>query len=414
MPASNIIAAQEQIAEPTSHAAPAYNVSIGYLRAFITLLVVAHHAALAYIPFAPQQPPSSLTVPIRIWQAFPVVDAQRSVALGLLAGFNDIFFMALMFFISGLFVWRSVQFKGAASFLRDRARRLGLPFLGAAAIVAPLAYYPTYLQSGAGGGLAGYWQQWRALGNWPGGPAWFVWVLLAFDGIAAGLFLLLPKWAEILGRVTSSAQGRPVLFFLCLALFSGAVYVPVAVAVTPFTWSTWGPFTFQTSRGLHYLVYFLVGVGVGAYGLGRGLLARDGKLARRWWLWCAASLVAFAVATGVGLAAMTVHLGSRGWEIAGDAAFALSCAASSFAFLALFVRFAKKRNRILDSLTENAYGMYLVHYAFVSWLQLALLKTKLPGFAKGTLVFTVAALLSWGTAALLRHIPLSRTSRTHA
>jgi len=410
MPASNV-AVQEQPSKPpgpTSVAAPAYNVSIGYLRAFVTLLVVAHHAALAYIPFAPQQPPSSLAGPLRLWQAFPVVDAHRSVALGLLVGFNDIFFMALMFFVSGLFVWRSLRHKGVASFLRDRALRLGLPFIATAAMVAPLAYYPAYIQSGAGGGLAGYWQQWRALGNWPAGPAWFVWVLLAFDGIAAGLLFLLPNWGEILGRITSGAHRHPILFFLLLLLLSGAVYVPLAVAFSPFRWSAWGPFTFQTSRGLHYLVYFVLGIGVGAYGLERGLLARDGNLARRWWLWCAASLVAFAVATSVGIAAMTVHLGSRGWEIAGDCGFALSCAASSLAFLALFARFAKQRNRISDSLTENAYGIYLVHYAFVSWLQLALLKTQLPGLAKGTLVFTGALLLSWGTTALLRRIPSAR------
>ncbi len=152
-------------------------------------------------------------------------------------------------------------------------------------------------------------------------------------------------------------------------------------------------------------MYFLLGAGVGAYGLDRGLLARDGKLARRWWLWSLAALVAFAIATGVGLAAMTVHLGSRPWEIAGDSGFVISCAASSFAFLALFVRFARSRGRIWNSLSANAYGIYLVHYTFVSWLQLALLKLQMPAIAKGSLVFGAAVLLSWGTTAALRRIP---------
>jgi surface polysaccharide O-acyltransferase-like enzyme len=116
----------------------------------------------------------------------------------------------------------------------------------------------------------------------------------------------------------------------------------------------------------------------------------------------------------VGIAAVTVHLGSRGWEIAGDFGFVISCAASSFAFLALFVRFAARRNRVFDSLNQNAYGIYLVHYAFVSWLQLALLKAHMPGLAKGSVVFLGAVVLSWGTAALLRRIPLSRVSRRYA
>ena len=85
-------------------------------------------------------------------------------------------------------------------------------------------------------------------------------------------------------------------------------------------------------------------------------------------------------------------------------AFVLSCAASSFLFLALFVRFARKPNRVMDSLSANAFGIYLVHYACVSWLQLALLASPLSGAAKGTLVFTGAVLLSWGLSAAARRL----------
>jgi hypothetical protein len=379
-------------------------VSIGYLRAFITLLVLAHHAVLAYHPFAPA-PPASLAAQPRWWQAFPVVDSQRWTGFALLASFNDIFFMALMFFLSGLFVCKSLQRKGSTPFLRDRAARLGVPFLVAAAVIAPLAYYPTYLQTGGGGGFAGYWQQWRSLGNWPAGPAWFVWVLLAFDVVAAALVFVLPRWGDALGRLASAAGQRPIRFFVLLVAVSAVAYIPLAIVFNPFAWSAFGPFTFQTSRLLHYLAYFLVGAGVGAYGVDRGLLAPDGKLARRWALWAVGALVSFGVATGVAIAAITVHIGSRGWEVAGDATFVLSCAASSFAFLALFVRFAKTRRRVWDSLSENAYGMYLIHYVFVSWLQYSLLRAGLPAIAKGSLVFLGTALLSWGATAALRRIP---------
>jgi Acyltransferase family len=379
-------------------------VAISYLRAFVTLLVLAHHAVLAYHPFAPP-PPASLLAQPRWWPAFPVIDSQRWTGFAVLVGFNDTFFMALMFFLSGLFVWKSLQRKGSAQFMRDRALRLGLPFLVAAAVVAPLAYYPSYLQTGAGGGVAGFWQQWRSLGNWPAGPAWFVWVLLAFDLIAAGLFLLMPKWGDRLGKVASGAERRPALFFGALVALSAAVYIPLAIVFNPFAWADFGPFFFQTSRGLHYLLYFLLGAGVGAYGPERGLLATDGKLARRWALWAVAALIAFVAASGVGIAAMTVHLGSRAWETIADFGFVVSCAASSFAFLALFVRFAGTRRKLFDSLSENAYGMYLVHYAFVSWLQYALLKMALPAIAKGLVVFPSAVALSWATVATLRRIP---------
>jgi len=381
------------------------SVAIGTLRAVITVLVVAHHAVLAYNPFAPP-PPSSLLSEPRFWGAFPVVDSHRWGAGGLLTSFNDMFFMALMFFLSGLFVWASLQRKGAGTFLRDRARRLGIPFVFAAAVVAPLAYYPAYLQTG-GSGFAGFRLQWLALGNWPAGPAWFLWVLLAFDAVAAGLFLLAPRWGDRIGRLTAGARERPARFFLLLAAVSAVAYIPMEILVNPFAWATFGPFFVQTSRVLHYLVYFLAGVGVGAFGLERGLLAPDGKLARRWLRWSIAAVVVFGAALAVIIAALSAATHPpvpRGLEIAGDLGFVLSCAASGFAFLALFGRFAR-RTRLLDSLRENAFGIYIFHYAFVSWLQYALLPAGLSGFLKAAVVTLGALALSWGTTAAVRRIP---------
>jgi peptidoglycan/LPS O-acetylase OafA/YrhL len=389
---------------PASAAPGGYNLAIGYLRAFITLLVLAHHAVLAYHPAAPP-PPASLVAQPRWWQAFPVVDKASWSGFGLLVGYNDTFFMSLMFFLSGLFLWRSLERKGSVHFLRDRILRLGPPFAVAAAFIAPLAYYPAYLQTDATAGFAGFWREWLALGNWPAGPAWFVWLLLAFDCTAAALFALVPRWGEVLGRMLSGVSRRPAVFFALMVAVSAAVYIPLALIFNPFEWTVFGPFFFQTSRLLHYYFYFLAGAGVGACGLERGLLAPDGKLARRWPLWMIGSLVAFAVALVVFLAAISAKSSPQLWGIAGGFTFALSCAASSLFFLAIFVRFARTRTRVFDSLRDNAYGMYLIHYAFVSWLQLALLRAPLSGLTKGVLAFLGTALLSWGAVAALRRIP---------
>jgi surface polysaccharide O-acyltransferase-like enzyme len=91
--------------------------------------------------------------------------------------------------------------------------------------------------------------------------------------------------------------------------------------------------------------------------------------------------------------------------VSGDFSFVVSCAASSFAFLAFFLRFARSRVAMFDSLRDNAYGIYLVHYAFVSWLQYALLGAALPAVAKGSMVFLGAVALSWAASALLRRVP---------
>ena len=114
---------------------------------------------------------------------------------------------------------------------------------------------------------------------------------------------------------------------------------------------------------------------------------------------------AFGLAVAITVITMTSHMGSQLWIAIGGLSFVLSCAASSFAMLAIFLRFARPRVPLWDSLSDNAYGIYLVHYAFVSWLQYAMLPAPLGAPAKGAIVFLAALALSWFTAALLRRVP---------
>ncbi|HLK62707.1 MAG TPA: acyltransferase [Bryobacteraceae bacterium] len=390
-------------AESRTVASPSYNVSLGYLRAFITVLVVAHHAVLAYHPYAP--PPAGSLNAQPWWRAFPVLDSQRSTLFALLVAFNDVFFMSLMFFLSGLFVWKSLRRKGAGSFVRDRVLRLGLPFVFAAAVLAPLAYYPAYLQVSARPSVMEFWRQWLSLGDWPAGPAWFVWVLLAFGCVAALSYRIAPTWAPRLGERLSSISASPARFFLFLVAVTAAVYIPMAVIFNSLRWTAVGPFTFQTSRIFHYLAYFLIATALGAWGIDRGLLERGGKLARRWPVWTLGALIAFASVIVITVIAISAKGGSPALTFIGSFAFVVSCATSSLMFLAIFVRFAGSSVAVFDSLRDNAYGIYLLHYAFVSWLQYRMLGVALPALVKGSAVFVAALLLSWGTAAAIRRIP---------
>jgi len=385
------------------------NVPLGALRAVLTLLVVAHHAFLAYHPWAPA-PATSLIAEPRFWAAFPIVDTQRSQGIDLLIGWNDTFFMSLLFLLSGLFAWPSLVRKGARGFFRDRLIRLGLPFLVAAGLLAPLAYLPTYLAAVRHGAPqpGSFLDQWFALGTWPAGPAWFLWVLLAIGGAAAIAYRVAPGWGTVLGRWSGRLSGRPALYFAALVAASAAAYLPLAAAFRPETWLHFGPCWIQISRALHYTVYFAAGAGLGAFSLDRGLLDPRGKLARRWPLWGIAAAISFAAGI-VALLAILDSFPSGGPSFAlttaGNLTFVLCCGLTSFAVLAIFLRFARHSNRWLDSLTANAYGIYLLHYVGVSWLQLALLDTPARGAVKGLVVFLGAVAASWGATALLRQMP---------
>jgi hypothetical protein len=380
------------------------NIPLGYLRAFITVVVVAHHAFLAYHPYAP--PPSRSLGRSLIWTAFPIVDSHRAPGIDLIVGFNETYFMSLMFLLAGIFVWASLKRKGPAGYARDRTLRLGIPFALGAGILAPLAYYPAWLQTGGAAGP--FWKQWLALGVWPAGPAWFLWVLLAFACLAAAIAVAFPRFGETLGTISGRLSTRPIAWFAALGAVSAIAYLPMAWAFTPEHWTTFGPFFVQTSRILHYAVYFFAGLGLGSWGVDRGILASDGKLARRWPVWLMASLVAFVTTVGLVLtivSTFTTGGPSRALLTTANASFVVSCASSSLAFLAFFLRFQRRSGPIRDSLAANAYGIFVLHYFCVSWLQLALLDLEMTGWLKAIAVFVGALTISWGLSAVLRRIP---------
>ena len=147
-------------------------VAFDYLRTFVVVLVVWHHAVLAYAMSATINPAN----PIATFT--PVADMQRWLGFDVLTGFNDTFFMALMFFISGLFVWPSLARKDVGPFLRDRLIRLGIPFVIGVLVLVPLAYYPAQLTVqlvyGGNVSLGEFWRELARNGFGTAGPLWFV------------------------------------------------------------------------------------------------------------------------------------------------------------------------------------------------------------------------------------------------
>ena len=178
-----------------ARAMPRASVGIDNLRAVVIVMVLAFHAMTAYIAFIPQHP-FALDVPPFLWRAFPIVDRQRFFGFDLFCGWLDVFLMSFFYLLSGLFVWSSLPRKGPAAFLQDRLLRLGLPFLAVVMLLMPLTLYPSYVQSSGDTTIAGYWWTWLGLPFWPSGPAWFLWLLILWDVLAAGIYLLIREHGD--------------------------------------------------------------------------------------------------------------------------------------------------------------------------------------------------------------------------
>jgi peptidoglycan/LPS O-acetylase OafA/YrhL len=384
--------------DPTDQAVmtPVRITALDRARTCITLLVLLHHSVVNYSYFGSG-------------------DRMRWLGFDLVVLFNDSFFMACMFLISGLFVRDSLRRRGAPNYLAHRAWRVGAPYLVSVFVLMPIAYYPSFLRYHLPGttdfNFLHFWWHTLTIGPWPSGPAWFLWVLLALDAIAALLWSIAPWAIEALGRLIFTLRDRPGTAFVAFLMFSIAVYLPLRLIYGDAAWldPSHFPLPIQTSRILLYAGYFFIGVGIGALDLRTGLFAEKGELARRWKVW-----LAFAVAFyGAILLLVYAHHNwvnfdnpPLWWRAAYGVAFALFSAAMAFFEPAIFLRFAQIPLRLLDALRPSAYGIFLVHYIFIIWLQYTLYDPPWPAFVKFAILFVGTFSLSWAVVALLRRIPL--------
>ena len=377
------------------------DMAFDYLKATVVLMVVAHHSCLAYTTFAHFDPADYLK------STAPVVDTARWQFFDYAENFNDVFFMSLMFFISGLFVWRSLRRSGVLAFTCGRLLRLGVPFAVGVLLFMPLASYASWQLTGLDAGYLAYWRQ-DVLHERVPGPLWFVWLLMLFDIFAAGFYIVWPRWIGPLPLLWT--KRKPLAAFAAMFAVCAVVYLP---ALKAFGWA-WGaffiaPFYFQLSRFGLYLAWFTLGAWLGSEDLERGLLAREGALARHWPWWLCACFVAYNLLWFLPKAleaAGFLTADQRGaiWAIL----WVVSCVASCFALLALFRGAVRTRRQWMDSLSRSAFIIYIVHYIYVLWLQRALMGGDIPAGLKFLIVFSVATLSSWLTAQCLLAFPRLR------
>jgi surface polysaccharide O-acyltransferase-like enzyme len=364
-------------------------------RTFVTLLVVIHHSVVNYTYFGSG-------------------DRMRWLGFDLVVLFNDSFFMACMFLISGLFVHDSLVHRGTADYLRSRAWRLGVPFLISIFVLIPVAYYASFLRYHLPGttdfNFFHFWWHTLTIGPWPSGPSWFLWVLLALDVIAAAVWSMAPKILSRFGQLISAPR-RPMTAFVAFLIVSVASYLPMHLAFGDGAWYEPGhyPLPIQTSRILLYTAYFSAGVGIGVVSLKEGFLNEDGELAKRWRAWLGFSVLFY----GAILLLVYAHHNwiadfkspPLWWKTAYGLAFAMFSAAMAFTVLATSLHLARSSLRLLDAMQPSAYGIFLLHYIFIIWMQYLVYDPAFPAGVKAAMVFVVTLSGSWALTVLLRKIP---------
>lgn len=379
---------------------------IDYLRSSITVLVVAHHSSLAYTTFA------SFNKDAYILSTHPIVDTKRWIGLDIFENFNDVFFMSLMFFISGMFVSPSLSRKGVKAFIRDRFYRLFLPFIIGVTLLMLLAYYPAYYLAHGRHDIKAYIIDYFTTEGWPVGPPWFIWMLFFYNMVVALLYPLLKKQLEYASHALATGKLPAWALVGGLALITWLLYVPMAMLFGAYTWTGFGPFDFQKSRALLYFGYFMLGALAGNTLSGKGVLSSELPLIKKWPLWVILCLLMYALLTIIPAPLkQMVNNGTipsaAGWQIY-YAVYVLSCTFSCVAFLTAFKALIHSPKGWWSSLSANAYSIYLVHYIFIVWCQYVLLNLAAPAFIKFIITAVVALTGSWMLSHLLRKQPLIR------
>lgn len=142
---------------------------IDHIRVFLTVLVIAHHAAVTYGASGN-------------WFCKEVQSSELGEGTNLfftmLVSVDQSFFMGMFFLIAGYFTPKSLERKGTARFIGERLLRLGLPLVFFLTVLFQLtvAISAPYL----GHSFGGVWKWLYQNPSYTPGPLWFVQTLLIF------------------------------------------------------------------------------------------------------------------------------------------------------------------------------------------------------------------------------------------
>lgn len=375
------------------HAPTARSVYIDNLRVFLTMLVVAHHAAQPYGPTG---------------GAWPIFNPERAAILGPFFAVNAAFFMGLFFLISGYLLPAAYDRKGPRQFLIARFQRLGLPLLFFSLVVFPWVLYYLTAQSGSFWDfiaqayirpltieVAHLWflahllfyavcyALWRQIGGErkllatvslrcpcvPGHGAIFTYLLsLTVVTFMVRIHYPIDRWVQLFGCLPTEVAHLPQY----LSLLS------VGIVAYRYGWLS------QISRAQGF-IWLRVGVGAAllryAYSLGRERLFLADILAGGGWEWRSAIW--------------------SGWE-------STICVGLCLGLLILFREKVDFQGKFMRVLSNNAYGVYLIHLLIILYLQIAIADASMASLAKFALVTLLGMPLCFGCSALLRRLPVVR------
>ena len=346
------------------------------LKLFLIVLVVAYHAGRAYTGghWLVQTPTH-----VRWLSAYLFVNAT--------------FFMGLFFFISGLFTVNSLARKGVKQYCIERLKRFSLPIVvfGYASMCL-LRYYFPHQKSG------GFITYLFAHPN-PHGTAqvWFLISLLAYSLFFALLFM---KFSKRFLKIYRLPNPWKVAIFVLF--FAGSTYL-IRIFYPQDDWlDFYWVINLEPAHFPQYILMFFAGCFAGRSQWLNKLSSKVGYV----WLSVAVLLSLFLVWSFLSRH-ISLPPGGPSWRQGVRSVMdALMCVGYTIGLSVLFRDHLNRTNAFIKVLTDNAFGIYLVHFVIVIVLQYELLSSTLSPTDQFFIVFCCASLLSFSVSYALRKVPV--------
>ena len=353
------------------------------LRIYLTILVIFHHATLAYGG-------------IGAWHVSdPMTDEISPILLIIFGAINQSYFMSAFFLLAGYFTPLSLERKGAKQFLIDRLLRLVIPILIYSTLIINLnGYIKNTLYKGL---------PFRLRIDYAPGHLWFLQGLVVF-ALVYMVYKALSK-----DRAESVIQIYRETFPPDKALFISVAALTVLTFLARFAYPV-GEWTLgiQPAQFVHYIFCFYAGIlayrGDWFWRLSKGQ-------ARRWGIMSLGIILLLPVIMVLGGAlesdaSFAKFLGGPNWQALAYIAWETFLVVGIIVFLIYFFR--EKLNRtgpFAKSLAANVYTIYIVHATILFSLQILLMPVNIPTLLKFLISGLLAVPVCYLVSMLMRKIP---------
>jgi peptidoglycan/LPS O-acetylase OafA/YrhL len=328
----------------------------------------------------------------------PVFDSQQSTTLAVVFFVIHIFRMSAFYFIAGFFERLVVERKGVNAFVRDRARRIGIPLVVGWAILAPMTIGIIIWAAISTYGMEAVQARSQGFQGVPLVHVWFLYYLCLFYILALAV-----RWLfnSVIDR--SGVLRHAVDRLTGLIMRSGVAPVVLAVPACLWfyydeAWSLWGGVP-TPDTGLTPQLAAMIAFGV-AFGFGWVVQRRMELLlyCEKYWL----VYLAFAVALTVYCLSLVplkpsfvpdagdaAKLG-LGWNrFSYAAAYTMAIWGWTFALVGAAMRYCSGFSAWRRYLADASYWLYLVHIPIIFLMQFLIAGWSIHWAIKFTLILAV-------------------------